>query len=414
MVKKWPIFLRQRVWNDCKTIWDRNVCLKAFTSVVDDVPCEDISSDVEEIHVGVGKSKKVDYQLVPANGTGMITWQSEDSRIASVSNGVVFGNAAGSTAITGTVHGHSVRIPVTVEERPVTAIVLPETTDIYRNEKKQLAPILTPTDTTDEIKWSSSDPSSVRVDSSGKIFAISDCGSPVTVTATTTSGKMAQCQVTVRSKDPYEASQEDMQSQHPYMTNCETFYEYARKNATGYQVTFSEDTYFEPGCDFLYILNEEGEEIEKYTSDELAGKTISIPCSRIKIKLSADQYLVSFGFQITNIEPLYPVAPSPKPSAAPGSQGNVIVKSMKFKPATKKVKVGEKVKLSRYLKVTKKKSGKVKVAYQFTQKKYKKYATLSKTGIFKAGKKGRKKTVVVRAKAGDDSGKSAKIRVKIR
>lgn len=63
-------------WNDCNKTSRGNICLKAFTSVVDDVPCEDIISDVEEIKVDIGKSKRVDYQLVPANATGMITWKS--------------------------------------------------------------------------------------------------------------------------------------------------------------------------------------------------------------------------------------------------------------------------------------------------------------------------------------------------
>lgn len=430
-------------WNDCNKTSRGNICLKAFTSVVDDVPCEDIISDVEEIKVDIGKSKRVDYQLVPANATGMITWKSEDSRIVSVSNGVVFGNAVGNTAITGTIHGHSVRVPVTVEERPVTALVLPETKEIYTNQKAQLVPIITPTDTTDQLTWYSSDPLSVRVDSTGEIFAIKDCGNPVTVMVMATSGEMAQCEVMVRTKNPYEATLEDMQSQHPYMNDCETYYEYARENATSYRVTFSEDTRFESDFDFLYILDEKEDEINKYTGNELAGKTITIHGSRIKLKLYSDKFGTDYGFQITKIEPLNEailtptptmeptptplptntpiptiapvVLPSqPKPSIVSDNLSNVIVKSMAFKSATKNVKVGKKVKLSKYLKVRKKTGGKVKITYQFTKKKYKKYATLSKTGVLKAKKKGRKKTVVVRAKAGDGSGKSAKIRLRIR
>lgn len=360
-----------------------------------------------------------------------------------MSNGVVFGNAVGNTAITGTIHGHSVRVPVNVEERPVTALVLPETKEIYTNQKAQLVPIITPTDTTDQLTWYSSDPLSVRVDSTGEIFAIKDCGNPVTVMVMATSGEMAQCEVMVRTKNPYEATLEDMQSQHPYMNDCETYYEYARENATSYRVTFSEDTRFESDFDFLYILDEKEDEINKYTGNELAGKTITIHGSRIKLKLYSDKFETDYGFQITKIEPsneaiLTPtptmvptptplptntpiptiapvVLPSqPKPSIVSDNPSNVIVKSMAFKSATKNVKVGKKVKLSKYLKVRKKTGGKVKITYQFTKKKYKKYATLSKTGVLKAKKKGRKKTVVVRAKAGDGSGKSAKIRVRIR
>ena len=55
-----------------------------------------------------------------------------------------------------------------------------------------------------------------------------------------------------------------------------------------------------------------------------------------------------------------------------------------------------------------------KAIYEFTKKKYKKYASLTKKGVLKTKKKGRKKTIYVRVRALDGSKKAAKIKIKIR
>ena len=96
------------------------------------------------------------------------------------------------------------------------------------------------------------------------------------------------------------------------------------------------------------------------------------------------------------------------------SARTVIVKKLKFKYSSKKVKAGKKVKLSKWLKVTKNRAGDAKITYRFTKSKYNKYATLSKKGVFKAKKAGKKKTVYVKAAAGDGSKKTAKIKIKIK
>lgn len=97
----------------------------------------------------------------------------------------------------------------------------------------------------------------------------------------------------------------------------------------------------------------------------------------------------------------------------PTSKPKTIVKKLKFRPAVKKVKAGKKLKLSNYLKMTKNRSGTPKIAYEFTKRKYKRYASLSSKGVVKAKKAGRRKTIYVRARARDGSGKTAKIKIKI-
>ena len=91
-----------------------------------------------------------------------------------------------------------------------------------------------------------------------------------------------------------------------------------------------------------------------------------------------------------------------------------IVKKLVFRPLSKSVKAGKKLKLSKYLKITKNRTGSPGIVYEFTKKKYRKYATLSGSGVLKAKKAGRKKVLYVRARAKDGSGKSAKIRIKVK
>lgn len=97
----------------------------------------------------------------------------------------------------------------------------------------------------------------------------------------------------------------------------------------------------------------------------------------------------------------------------PAVSSKTIVKKIVFRPKSKKLRVGKKLNIMKYLVVTYKQAGKVKVKFEFTKKKYKKYASLSSKGIVKAKKKGRKKTIYIRVRALDGSKKTAKIKIKI-
>lgn len=112
---------------------------------------------------------------------------------------------------------------------------------------------------------------------------------------------------------------------------------------------------------------------------------------------------------------LYTATESPVPTVkpVPTSSPKTIVKKLKFRPTVKTVKAGKRLKVSKYLKITKNRSGTPKIVYEFTKKKYRKYAALSSKGVCKAKKAGRKKTIYIRARARDGSGKTAKIKIKI-
>lgn len=419
-------------WRDCQKQYNANVCLKAFTSVDNSVLCEGITSEKSGITVRSNEKTKIQYQLAPADVTNeMVRWESADESIARVSGGVVYGVSEGTTTVTGTINGYELSVSVTVEEKPIESISLPETITINRNQSQRLSPDILPQDTTDVVTWSSSDTSKVIVDAEGVMYGIAVTGTEeVVVEASSPDGKTAQCRVTVVAKNPLDVTLDEMQSFHPYFCQTSQTFEFERENAIGYRVTFSEDTSFEEGYDYLYVYDSSGIPSASYTGTELAGKTISVSGNRIQLKLKTDLYETAYGFRVTKIEPEYsssvskpaspaPVSVLPQASPAPAvtpktsSVSKKIIKKLKFKPSVKKVKAGKTLKLSKYLKITKQRKANAKITYTFTKKKFKKYASLSKKGVLKIKKKAGNKTLYVKALARDGSGKSAVIKVKI-
>lgn len=454
-------------WSDITSLGDSilgNLRIKAFTGIDNSVPCDGIAAGKTSLTVGAGQSVALDYTLSPENVTDtLIFWKSEDDSIARVSNGVVYGVSDGATTVTGEINGHRLSIAVTVREIPTESLSLPESVQLLLNQQQKLTAVPVPADSTDSITWRSYDASKVTVRPDGTILALSATGSRGVIIEASAGSQRAQCLVTVTEPKPEEVLLEDMQSFHPYLTDATQRFEYAREGAVGYNITFSDNTNLEEDYDFLVFYNEDGEEMARYTGDELAGQTIYIDSSIIKMRLIADEFSTAYGFLITAIEPEFPpaveptsppvqtVSPAPTtdpvPTTAPAPttnpavsspadntpavsptadtsgtgqsasasvQNKRIVKKLRFSPAKKKVRAGKKLKLKKYLKITKKRAGKVTLSWRLTKKKYKKWASLSQKGVLKAKKKGRGKTLYVRVKAGDGSGKTARIKIVIR
>ena len=436
-------------WDDCANdpeIFQGNWRIKAFTSVDDSVLCDGITAGQEKMVVRKNEKKAISYTLSPENVTNeVVTWESEDESIARVSNGVVYGISGGETTVTGRINGHEMKVSVTVETIPAESISLPRSITLYRNQSQKLDAEVSPADTTDVLKWESDDPSKVWVYDDGTIVGLQETGKDGVVVEATAGSCTARCLVTVAAKQPQDVTLEEMQSQHPYLGGVTQTFEYARENAVSYQVTFSEDTALEDGYDFLCLYNDRDKLIKAYTGWELAGETITIPYRRIKLVLEADSGIEYYGFRITSIVPKYgtvtptpptspetgatPMPPSnvtatppanttPAPTAKPGDSGDKEQKNtvtIKFSPKTKKVKAGKKLKLKKYLKVTKGSKGeKYTLSWKFTKKKYKKWASLSQKGVLKTKKKAKGKVLQVQAKVKGSSGGTAKIKIKIR
>ena len=88
------------------------------------------------------------------------------------------------------------KVEITPRPIPATGISLNETNiTLEKGTNKTLVATLDPTDSTDEVTWKSSDETKVTVNENGKVTAVSE--GTATITASTTSGKTATCEVTV-------------------------------------------------------------------------------------------------------------------------------------------------------------------------------------------------------------------------
>lgn len=122
-----------------------------------------------------------------------LTWASSDSNIATVVDGKVTGIKGGTTIITATAPNGkeaTCKVTVTIEAK---SIKLNKTTqDLYIGKTDRLNLTISPADTTDQnVSWTSSDPSVIRVDKDGKVTGYGR-GTAI-ITAKTANGLTASC-----------------------------------------------------------------------------------------------------------------------------------------------------------------------------------------------------------------------------
>lgn len=120
------------------------------------------------------------------------------------------------------------------------------------------------------------------------------------------------------------------ESAHDYENNCDLTWEYVHPApAEGLFVTFSEDTYTEPGAlkyaltgepaqeeleafletgkgaekegDRITLYDRDGELFGWYTGSQLAGRTLYLPGDRFTVRLESDDSGVGYGFAVTRV-----------------------------------------------------------------------------------------------------------------
>ena len=147
-----------------------------------------------------GNTLKLKATVDPTDATyKTITWSSSDNSVASVSNdGVVTAKDAGTTIITATSkNGKKATCKITVPVVYADSIKLSKSSlDLKVGDTYTVKATLTPSDSVDKIKWSTSN-SSVATVSSGKITAKK--AGTATITATSENGKKAVCKIKVTS-----------------------------------------------------------------------------------------------------------------------------------------------------------------------------------------------------------------------
>lgn len=152
--------------------------------------------------VNVGKKVTVIATVTPANADNKtLVWTSSNTKIATVSNGVVKGVKAGRVIITAkTTDGSNISAKCTVTvKQPVTRISLSKKATMYTGKKLTLKAKVNPANASNKaLTWKSSNTKIAKVASNGVVTGIKAGRVKITATAKDGSRKSATCTVTVR------------------------------------------------------------------------------------------------------------------------------------------------------------------------------------------------------------------------
>jgi len=176
---------------------------------VSDVEATEISLSKTETVLEKGKTETITATVKPDDTTDKtVTWTSGNEKIVTVTDGVITAVGAGTAKIVASCGDVTAECLVTVEV-PITGIVLDKTELALENKitgdntiyaTDVIEATIQPEDATGdkEITWTSSDVQIVTV-KDGNVTAVSD-GTAI-ITATTSNGKTATCNVTVTSTE---------------------------------------------------------------------------------------------------------------------------------------------------------------------------------------------------------------------
>ena len=152
--------------------------------------------------VNVGKKVTVKATVTPANADNKtLAWTSSNTKIATVSNGVVKGVKAGRVIITAkTTDGSNISAKCTVTvKQPATRISLSKKATIYTGKKLTLKAKVNPANASNKaLTWKSSNTKIAKVASNGVVTGVKAGTVKITATAKDGSRKSATCTVTVR------------------------------------------------------------------------------------------------------------------------------------------------------------------------------------------------------------------------
>ena len=188
------------------TAIDGSGCSDSLTVTVSDkIKVTSVTLNRTGLRLEEGESDTLYATVLPDNATNMqLRWESSNNSIATVTNGVVSGLAAGSATITATAtdgSGKKASCVVTVtQEVLVTSIsVSPSTTTMIKGDSEYFGTTVCPEDATNDlVTWSSDDPNVATVNASSGLVLAQNAGSTVIrATAQDGSGVVGACNLTV-------------------------------------------------------------------------------------------------------------------------------------------------------------------------------------------------------------------------
>ncbi len=274
-------------------------------------PITDIVFDQPDLTMSVGEEKTVRLKVTPENADAPenLSWiLPENSSVVEVTRNVgdpnecvvkAIGN--GQASVTVIADGRIAYLNVRVITNATGITLNEENLTISKGQYRYLYYSLEPSGAENPVAFSSSDESVVWVDDDGEIYGAAP-GTAV-VTATTDNGFSDSVTVTVTDNTKVVSSISELQSDHDYSNNTDFTWIYSQSGAVSITLTFSSDTLTEDGYDYIYILDENDNIVgdDGYCGDELAGQSITVPGSTVKIRLRTDSSSVRYGFRVVNL-----------------------------------------------------------------------------------------------------------------
>jgi len=290
------------------------------TFVAIDIPATEIVLNHSQLTLNKGESTTLCATITPSNFTDEAAWKSSNTSVATVTDiGVVKAVGLGECTISFIAGNKKVNCMITVVQ-PVTSISLNNSNvSLNAEETFTLTANVYPSNATNKaVSWSSSDENIATVDQNGVITAISKGTATITATAQDGNGAKGSCTVTVMNDLYIVTAVEELQSLHPYTTNCSDVWQYSIEGAASLAVTFSAETSVEEGSDYIHVYTADGTLVGSYTGAALAGKTIIVTGDTVKIKLVSDGSYCEYGFAVTSVEAVNddvePTEPSEEPT----------------------------------------------------------------------------------------------------
>lgn len=164
------------------------------------IPTTGISLNKNSLTLTIGGSETLTKTIKPNNATNQsVTWISSNRAVATVENGKIVAKKAGTAIITASSSGYNATCKVIVVDNiKLNKITLDKTTlTIKEKEQATLKVTYTPsTATNKKVTWTSSDSKIVKVDSNGKVTAVSPGNATITAKSAD-GGYTSVCKVTV-------------------------------------------------------------------------------------------------------------------------------------------------------------------------------------------------------------------------
>lgn len=280
--------------------WATNV---GATFVNKEINATEIVLEQEILTISVGETVALNAIITPKEITDVITWESSDATVATVSNyGMVEAVGVGTTAIRIAAGSLSASCIVTVVQPVAEISINTGGVSLEALSTYQLTATVSPDAASNKsIAWTSSDENVASVDENGLITTMSKGEAIITATALDGSNVSDTCKVTVRSSVYNCSSVGEIESEHNYSNDSSDVWIYTEPGVEALLITFDERTKVQQDWDWIYIYNADGTEVGSYTGTELAGRTIGVIGDTAKIKLSSDSYGTEWGFKVSDV-----------------------------------------------------------------------------------------------------------------